>query len=46
MGRFKGATYQGWTGSWTSTLPHNLTVITYDPSGNITAQRRYREDGM
>jgi RHS repeat-associated protein len=45
LGRLLGATYQGWTGSWSSTLAHNLTGITYDPSGNITAMRRYREDG-
>jgi RHS repeat-associated protein len=45
LGRLLGATYQGWTGSWSSTLAHNLTGISYDPSGNITAMRRYREDG-
>ena len=48
LGRLLGATYQGWTGSsWagTSTDSHSLTGITYDPSGNITAMRRYREDG-
>jgi YD repeat-containing protein len=44
LGRLLGATYQGWTGSWSSTLAHNLTGITYDPSGNLTAMRRYRQD--
>lgn len=44
LNRIKGADFSGWSGSsWTTTLAHDLTNISYDASGNLLTLRRYRE---
>jgi RHS repeat-associated protein len=46
LNRLKSADFSSWSGSaWTSTLAHDLTNITYDPSGNLRSLRRYPETG-
>ena len=43
LNRLKGADFSSWSGSaWTSTLAYDLTNLTYDRAGNLTALRRYR----
>jgi RHS repeat-associated protein len=45
LNRLKGADFSSWSGSaWTTTAAYDLTGITYDADGNLTALQRYRDN--
>jgi RHS repeat-associated protein len=47
LNRLRGADYSAWTGTgWNTTAAHDLSGITYDAAGNITALGRYQEAGL
>lgn len=46
LNRLKSADYSSWSGSaWTTTAAYDLSGITYDASGNLTALQRYKDTG-
>jgi RHS repeat-associated protein len=46
LNRLRSADYSGWTGAgWTTTAAHDLTGISYDAAGNLTALGRYQQAG-
>jgi hypothetical protein len=46
LSRLKKADYSHYTSAWQSTLAYDVTGISYDKGGNLTALKRYGSNAM